>query len=123
MAPYRATPRFNVHTVQRQPYPDWNGEKAILHVSKDGRIVAGSFKEEGTQQVVMPFDQFIYVVAGRMKVSVEGGDTFEMGPGDCCFVFKGDTITYEQSDGFLDITVLISESRIDEFADDAPAGT
>jgi uncharacterized cupin superfamily protein len=118
---YRPTPRFNVNTVEWKPYVEWGGQKAILHVSDDGTLVAGSFREEGTNRVTMPFDQFIYIVAGRMKVTVHGGDEFEMGPGDCCYMFAGDDVTYVQTDGFHDVTVLMSSTRIDEFADDDPS--
>ena len=68
MSEYRPTPRFNVHTVAREPYPEWGGDQAMLHISPDGRFVAGSFREEGRNTVVLPFDQFVYVVAGRMSV-------------------------------------------------------
>ena len=106
-------PRFNVHDVDRTPLPEFGGDQAVLYTSPDRRRVAGSFRESGTHKMTMPFDEFIYVVAGGVKITVEGRDSFELGVGDCCWLSQGDDVTFEMREGFMDVTVLVSDDPID----------
>jgi uncharacterized cupin superfamily protein len=109
-------PRF---TVKEAPFVAFDmgdgvsGHQAILHKSHDGTRLAGSFKESGVIHEVMPFDEFIYVVAGSSRISVKNGDTFELNTGDCCYLRQGLDVTFEHSDDFHDVVVLISDKPID----------
>lgn len=101
-------PRFNVHTTQFDPLPEYNGEQAWLYKSADGTRRVGSFKEVGRFVEHMHNDEFFYVVAGTSQVSVEGGETFTLSAGDCVYFKKGLTVTFEHDADFHDVAVLIS---------------
>jgi uncharacterized cupin superfamily protein len=108
-------PRFNVHTASYDPSPEWGGHKKFLYESPDGARKAGSFKEFGKFTEVMPFDEFIYVVAGSTKIAIQGGETFELAAGDCCYLRKGLSVTFDHAPDFHDVAVLMSHGD-----DDAP---
>lgn len=103
----RAVPHLNVHTVDYEPAPEVNGFKRWLHASADGTRRAGTFKESGRFELVMPFDEFLYVVAGSTKVSVDGGETFELTAGGCCFLRKGLSVSFETSADYHDVCVFM----------------
>lgn len=110
-------PRFNVHTADFEPLPEFGGKQAILYKSEDGKRLAGSFHETGTHTMVMPFDEFIYVVGGSCEISVEGSDSFELKVGDCCYLRQGQNVTFAMADDFHDVTVLISDGAFDHVDD------
>jgi uncharacterized cupin superfamily protein len=101
-------PHFNVHTADYEPAPEVNGFKKWLYESPDGVRRAGSFKESGRFELVMPFDEFLYVVAGSTKVSVQGGESFELTAGGCCFLRKGLAVAFETSPDYHDVCVFMS---------------
>lgn len=117
MIPDGHVPRFNVSTAAYEPLPEFGGSQAVLYTSPDGKRLAGSFKESGTHTMVMPFDEFVYVLAGSCRITVEGGDSLEVGVGDCCYLREGMNVTWEMSDDFHDVTVLISDTSFDIDAD------
>jgi uncharacterized cupin superfamily protein len=106
-------PRFNVNTVEWTSFPEFGGHEAILYKSDDGTRLAGSFRESGKHTMVMPFDEFMYLLAGTAKISVEGGESFELGVGECCYLRQGMTVTMEMSEDFHDVTVLVSDTAFD----------
>lgn len=108
-----SVPHFNVHDTDFEPMAQEGWRKSILYVSEDKTRVAGSFKESGTHAVVMPFDEFIYIVGGSSTIEVEGGETIEMKAGDCCYLRQGQNVTFHHSEDFHDVTVLISDSPIE----------
>jgi len=55
----------------------------------------------------------VCVIGGSVKISVEEGNSFEASAGDCFYVRQGMNVTWEMSDDFHDLTVLISDSAID----------
>jgi uncharacterized cupin superfamily protein len=101
-------PRFNVHTASYEPSPEWGGHKRFLYESPDGARKAGSFKESGHFTEVMPFDEFIFVVAGSTTITIEGGEAFELTAGDCCYLRKGLSVTFDHASDFHDVAVLMS---------------
>ncbi|MEN0138167.1 MAG: cupin domain-containing protein [Rhodococcus sp. (in: high G+C Gram-positive bacteria)] len=113
MSENATVPRFNVHTTDWTPLPELGGHEAILYKSEDGRRLAGSFRESGRHTMKMPFDEFIYVVAGSTRITVEGEDPFDLGVGDCCYLKEGMEVTFEHSEDFHDVTVLISDQPIE----------
>ncbi len=113
MEKYSSVPHFNVHNTNYAPLPQMGGHEAVLYQSEDKTRLAGSFKESGTHTMVMPFDEFIYVVEGSTKIDVQGGESIEMAAGDCCYLRQGLSVTFQHSDDFHDVTVLISDSPID----------
>lgn len=107
------TPHFDVHSTNYDPLPEFGGSKAILYHSPDGKRLAGSFRESGTHRLTMPFDEFIYVIAGGVKISIEGGDSFELGVGGACYLKQGQDVLFEMTDDFHDVTVLMSDDPIE----------
>ncbi len=105
-------PYFNVHTANFRPFPEMGGGEALLYRSADGKRVAGSFKEAGRHEMVMPYDEFIYIVAGSSHVTVKGVGEIHMKPGDACYLKQGQEVVFEHSDDFHDVTVLISDQEI-----------
>jgi uncharacterized cupin superfamily protein len=102
--------QFNVFATEYEPLPEFGGKKAILYAADDNRRVAGSFHESGVHQMLMPFDEFIYVIAGTATISVEGGDKVELGAGGCCYLKEGQNVTFDFSDDFHDVSVLVSDT-------------
>jgi uncharacterized cupin superfamily protein len=109
----KSAPHFNVHTTKFDPLPEFGGSKAILYHSSDRRRLAGSFRESGTHRLTMPFDEFIYVIAGGVKISIQGGEKFDLGVGDACYLRQGQDVLFEMTDDFHDVTVLVSDEPID----------
>lgn len=108
-----SVPHFNVHTADFTPLAEFGGHEAILYKSEDGTRLAGSFKEAGKHTMTMPFDEFIYVVGGHTTISVAGGESIELGVGGCCYLRQGQEVTFEHSDDFHDVTVLVSDKPIE----------
>ena len=106
-------PHFNVHSTDFAPLPEFGGSKAILYHSPDRTRLAGSFRESGTHRLLMPFDEFIYVVGGGVKITITGGETFDLAVGDACYLKQGQDVLFEMTDDFHDVTVLISDAAID----------
>lgn len=100
-------PRFNVHAATFEPIPGANGLQKLLFESPDGARKAGSFKEPGHFDVVMPFDEVLFVVAGTTTLSVGGGDSFTLTAGDCCYLRKGMAISFDNSDDFHDLSIFM----------------
>ncbi len=108
----QSIPHFNVHTVEFAPLPEMGGGEAVLYRSADGRRLAGSFKESGRHELEMPFDEFIYVVAGSTHITVDGVGDVHLGAGHACYLRQGQQVTFEHSDDFHDVTVLVSDTAI-----------
>lgn len=106
-------PHFDVHTTDFDPLPEFGGSKAILYHSPDRTRLAGSFRESGTHRMTMPFDEFIYVIAGGVKITIAGGETFDLAVGGACYLKQGQDVLFEMTDDFHDVTVLISDTAID----------
>ena len=103
-------PQFNVNTVDYEPLPEFGGKKAVLYTSEDNRRLAGSFLESGVHTMLMPFDEFIYVIAGTATISIEGGETLELNAGGCCYLTEGQNVTFDFSEDFHDVSVLVSDT-------------
>ena len=106
-------PRLNVFTSEFEPLPQFGGAQALLYRSPDGKRVAGSFQESGSHTMTLTYDEFLYVVAGSVAVTVEGAGRQEYGVGDALYLRQGQSVTFEMSDDFQDVAVLISDEPID----------
>ena len=107
-------PRLDTGTADFTPLPGFDGGfQSILYTSPDRRRLAGSFKEKGSHTLTMPFDEFIFVIAGTTSIAVTGGDAFTLGPGQCCYLREGQEVSFEMSDDFHDVVVLSSDTPFD----------
>jgi uncharacterized cupin superfamily protein len=90
-----------------------SGYHAILYRSEDGTRLAGSFKESGVHDLVLPCDEFLHVIAGSTRITVKGQEPFELTVGECCYLTAGTDVKFEHSEDFQDMVVLISDEPID----------
>ena len=93
--------------------PEVGGSQAIIYRSPDGKRVAVAFKESGKGTYTFPFDEFFYVISGNIKISVDGGPTFEVKPGGVTYLKEGQTVDYEfikeSGKGFYAVAYLVSD--------------
>lgn len=108
-----AIPSLNVNTSHFDPLPEFGGSQCVLYRSPDRTRLAGSFKETGSHRMTMAYDEFVYVVAGGVALTVEGGERYEFEVGDAFYVRQGMTVLWEMTDDFHDVTVLISDQPMD----------
>jgi uncharacterized cupin superfamily protein len=112
--PGTPSPRFNLYTAEFDELPDGAGWMKLLYESPDGMRKVGSFKEPGVFHEVMPFDELLFIVAGSTKISIEGGENFVLTAGDCCYFFKGQSVTFDNSDDFHDLSVFMKHGGNDQ---------
>lgn len=94
------------------PLPEFGGEEAIIYRSPDGRRVAAAFREAGRATFTYPFDEFLVVTSGSVKMSVHGGETFSLHRGDVAYLRKGMVVDLEFSEGFSDVTCLMGDEPV-----------
>ena len=107
-----ALPRLNVHTTEFTPMPEFGGSQAVLYRSPDGTRLAGTFHESGSHTLTMEYDEFLYILAGHLVVTIHGGDRHELTVGDACYLRQGLTVDFEMSEDFQDVAVLVSDNAI-----------
>ncbi|WP_338676036.1 cupin domain-containing protein [Streptomyces sp. SCSIO 30461] len=66
----------------------------VLWESEDGRQLRGVWQITPGVVTDTEANELFVVVSGRATVEVEGGDTFELGPGDACVLREGDKTTW-----------------------------
>ncbi len=93
--------------------PEYNGSKSIYYRSKDKKIVAAAAKEDGKATLTYPCDEFFYVLKGWVNLSVHGGETFNLKPGDVAYFCKGTTVDIECGDDYTNIALLMNDEEID----------
>lgn len=111
----RPAPRavhFSMKDARWDKYPDFGGAEWVIYRSPDGKRVAAAWQESGKHTFTYPFDEFVYVVKGRAKVKVHGGESFEIVEGDVAYFEEGMTVDFEMSDGFTDVTMLVSDKAV-----------
>jgi uncharacterized cupin superfamily protein len=89
--------------------PEFGGRQAIFYRSADGHRVAAAFEESGKESFTYPFDEFLMVTAGTVKVTVHGGETFQLSKGDVAYMPEGTAVDFEFSKDFADITNLTAD--------------
>jgi len=105
--------RFNVHDVKWTPFPEFGGHEAILHQSEDGMWTAGTYKFSGTYSWRMKYDDNFYVIAGTARILIDGLEPFMVAPGDFCHIPQGTEVTFEMSEDFHEISVLVADKPFD----------
>jgi uncharacterized cupin superfamily protein len=91
------------------PLPQAGGSQAIIYRSPDGKRVAAAFKESGKVTFTFPFDEFFYVISGRIKITVHGGPTFEVKQGGVGYIKEGQTIDCDFGKDFYGVSFLVSD--------------
>jgi Ethanolamine utilization protein len=95
-----------------EKFPEWEGTKAIMFRSQDGKRVAGAFRESATATMTYPCDEFSYVTAGSIKAHVHGGETFTLKTGDCVYFTKGQTVEFECSEDYANVSVFFGTEPV-----------
>lgn len=94
------------------PMPEFGGREAVIYRSPDGKRVAAAFEESGKATFTYPFDEFLVVTSGSVKIRVHGGESFELTKGEVAYLTEGTTVDLEFSDDFSDITCLMSDREV-----------
>jgi uncharacterized cupin superfamily protein len=105
-----AVPHFNVYDDARyKPTHQPGVSEALLYQSPDGRIRTSGLRSQNTKRRTYKYrtDQQIYIFEGSMKVSVHGGETFELGVGDMAYFTKGIVADISRSTDFLEFVVFL----------------
>jgi uncharacterized cupin superfamily protein len=74
--------------------------------------VAAAFRESGLASFTYPFDEFLVVTSGSVRMAVRGGETFTLRTGDVAYLRKGLTVDMEFSEGFSDVTCLMGDEPV-----------
>lgn len=62
----------------------------------EGPLVGGVFKAtRGTFEATHPFHEHICIHEGEVALTDASGETRILGPGDACFIAKGETVTWD----------------------------
>lgn len=67
---------------------------AVLWESEDGKQLRGIWQITPGVVTDTEANELFVVVSGRATIAVEGGDTFDVGPGDACVLREGDRTTW-----------------------------
>ena len=89
--------------------PEFGGREAVIYRSPDGRRVAAAFEESGKESFTYPFDEFLMVTAGTVKIKVHGGETLLLSKGDVAYIPEGSAVDFVFSKDFADITCLTAD--------------
>jgi uncharacterized cupin superfamily protein len=92
--------------------PEFGGKEAIIYRSPDGKRVAAAFQESGSPSFTYPFDEFLVVTSGSVKVRVHGGSSFTLLKGDVAYFREGMSVDFQFSDDFSDITSLVADHEV-----------
>jgi uncharacterized cupin superfamily protein len=90
-----------------QPFPLYAGSKSIIYRSADSKVVFGMLREKGTDTLIWPVDEFVFVTEGSIDINVQGGQQFTLKKGDVMVMKKGQTITFTCSDDFANVAVFV----------------
>ncbi len=107
------TERINVHDTQWEPFPEFGGSLAKMHESADGRVFAATYRLSGRHTWTLQYDDYFFVIAGHATVTVDDDEPFEVSAGDFCRLRQGSTATFDMSEDFHEISVLVSDKSID----------
>ena len=108
-----AVSRLNVHDADWRPFPEFGGRQALLYTSEDGSRMAATFKLSGRHSWTLEYDDFFYVIAGHASIEIDGRPALEVGPGDFCRLPQGTAVTFDMSEDFHEISVLVSDTPFD----------
>ncbi|MGW1494857.1 cupin domain-containing protein [Streptomyces sp. NBC_00191] len=72
--------------------PEVSGK--VLWESEDGRNIRGIWQITPGVVTDTEANELFVVVSGRATIAVEGGPTFDVGPGDACVLREGDRTTW-----------------------------
>jgi uncharacterized cupin superfamily protein len=92
--------------------PEFGGREAVIYRSPDGRRVAAAFEESGKESFTYPFDEFLMVTAGTVKIAVHGAETLLLSKGDVAYLPEGTAVDFEFSKDFADITCLTADHEV-----------
>jgi uncharacterized cupin superfamily protein len=92
--------------------PQFGGREAVIYRSPDGRRVAAAFEESGKESFTYPFDEFLMVTAGTVRITVHGGETLALSKGDVAYIPEGSAVDFEFSKDFADITCLTADHEV-----------
>ena len=105
--------RMHVHRADWQPFPEFGGSLSTLHESADGKVVAASYRLSGRHTWTLAYDDYFYVIAGSATVTVDDKAAFGVAAGDFCHLTQGSEVTFDMSEDFHEVSVLVADAPID----------
>ena len=91
-----------------------NPSLAVMWRSDDRRKVMGIYEcTPGKFRYVMPADEMAYILKGRARCTPEGGESFELTPGDVVVFSSGQVCEWEITETFRDVWQLTSDKPIE----------
>lgn len=108
-----AVPHGAWSSFLKQAAPNYGGREGIIYRSPDGKRVAGAFTHSGRYSFTFPFDEFVFVTSGRVKVSVRSGSRFELKAGDVAYFRKGMTVDFiAPGENYGNVAMFVDELPI-----------
>lgn len=101
--------RLNVHDTEWKPFPEFGGHESVMYESEDGTRMAASFRLSGLHSWVMQYDDYFYVIAGTATITLDSDEPFTVKAGDFCRVRQGTVVTFDMSDDFHEVSVLVAD--------------
>lgn len=105
--------RLNAHDTTWSDFPEFGGHQSVLFQSADGTKMAASFRLSGRHSWVMEYDDFFYVIAGSAVVTLDKSETVTIAAGDFCRIRQGTAVTFDMTDDFHEVSVLVSDRAFD----------
>lgn len=96
----------------RTENPKYGGSEGVIASARGGRLIAGVFTHSGRYSYTFPFDEFVYVTAGSVAVTVKGQAPFEATTGHFIYFPKGTTAEFVAGPGYANVAVLADDSPI-----------
>ncbi|CAN1552194.1 Domain of unknown function DUF861, cupin-3 [Sphingomonadaceae bacterium] len=90
----------------------YGGTEGIIASARGDRLIAGVFTHSGRYSYTFPFDEFAYVTAGSVAVTVKGQAPFEASAGHFIYFPKGTTAEFVAGPGYANIAILADNRPI-----------
>lgn len=96
----------------RREVPKYGGSEGVIVRTAKDTLVAGVFTHSGKYSYTFPFDEFAFVTSGSVKVSIEGGQSFELSEGYFVFFPKGTTAHFEAGKDYANVAIFADSKPI-----------
>jgi hypothetical protein len=99
-------PHVRWDSVEWAPF---EGTKPVYCRYQNGKVVFCVLRAKGTADFVWPFDEFLFVTQGWVKIRAEGSEPFTLIKGEVMLMKKGQHFFFEMSEDFANVVVFLSD--------------
>ncbi len=96
----------------RKSAPSYGGSEAEVYRSPDGKRVVGVFTHQGRYSYTFPFDEFAVVTAGSVAVTVKGGPSFTLHPGDLVYFPEGTSAAFVAGKDYANVAMFVGRKAV-----------